>query len=84
MNATNLLRPIASKDEILATENHTLETFYPVLPTIDLQEVNAYDIKNDTGEFPRAWRIKGKKIIFTEVNLLWMRLYQMAYVRIGG
>nr|XP_034978276.1 39S ribosomal protein L37, mitochondrial [Zootoca vivipara] len=49
LNATNLLQPIASKDEILATENCTLETFYPVLPTIDLREVNAYHIKNDTG-----------------------------------
>nr|XP_003220208.1 PREDICTED: 39S ribosomal protein L37, mitochondrial [Anolis carolinensis] len=49
LNATSPLQPIASKDEILATENHTLETFYPIAPTIDLQEVNVYEIKNDTG-----------------------------------
>ncbi|XP_062994698.1 large ribosomal subunit protein mL37 [Elgaria multicarinata webbii] len=49
LNAMKPLQPIASKDEILATENHTLETFYPVAPTIDLQEVNVYEAKNDTG-----------------------------------
>ncbi|XP_061489055.1 large ribosomal subunit protein mL37 isoform X2 [Rhineura floridana] len=49
MNAINPLQPIASKDEILATENHVLETFYPIAPTIELQEVNVYETKNDTG-----------------------------------
>ncbi|XP_066479794.1 large ribosomal subunit protein mL37 [Tiliqua scincoides] len=49
LNAMKPLEPIASKDEILATENHILETFYPIAPTIDLQEVNVYETKNDTG-----------------------------------
>lgn len=45
----NPIQPVASKDEILATENYTLETFYPILPTVDLQDVNVYEEKNDTG-----------------------------------
>lgn len=50
LNAINPLLPIASKDEILATENHMLETFHPISPTIDLQEVNVYEERNDTGK----------------------------------
>lgn len=50
LNAMNPLEPIASKDEILATENHILETFYPIAPTIDLQEVYTYETKDDTGK----------------------------------
>ncbi|XP_053102052.1 39S ribosomal protein L37, mitochondrial [Hemicordylus capensis] len=49
LNVMKPLEPLASKDEILATENHVLETFYPIAPTIDLQEVNVYEIKNETG-----------------------------------
>ncbi|XP_015283661.1 PREDICTED: 39S ribosomal protein L37, mitochondrial [Gekko japonicus] len=49
LNAMNPLEPVASKDEILATENDVLETLYPIAPTIDLQEVNKYETKNDTG-----------------------------------
>ncbi|XP_025062456.1 39S ribosomal protein L37, mitochondrial, partial [Alligator sinensis] len=49
LNAMNPIQPVASKDEILATENDTLETFYPILPTVDLQDVNVYEEKNDTG-----------------------------------
>ncbi|XP_042319202.1 39S ribosomal protein L37, mitochondrial [Sceloporus undulatus] len=49
LNAMSPLQPVASKDEILATEKHTLETFYPIAPTIDLQEVNVYETKTDTG-----------------------------------
>ncbi|XP_015742824.2 39S ribosomal protein L37, mitochondrial [Python bivittatus] len=49
LNAVNCLQPIASNDEILATENYALETFYPISPIIDLREKNVYKIKNDTG-----------------------------------
>ncbi|TFK10186.1 heterogeneous nuclear ribonucleoprotein A0 [Platysternon megacephalum] len=49
LNAINPLLPVASKDEILATENQILETFHPISPTIDLQEVNVYEERNDTG-----------------------------------
>ncbi|KAH0618591.1 hypothetical protein JD844_017947 [Phrynosoma platyrhinos] len=49
LNAMSPLQPVASKDEILATEKQTLETFYPIAPTIDLQEVNVYETMNDTG-----------------------------------
>ncbi|KAF7244379.1 39S ribosomal protein L37, mitochondrial [Varanus komodoensis] len=49
VNAKTPLPPIASKDEVLATENHILETFHPISPLIDLQEVNVYETKNDTG-----------------------------------
>ncbi|XP_039175778.1 39S ribosomal protein L37, mitochondrial [Crotalus tigris] len=49
LNAENCLQPIASGDEILATEDHDLETFYPISPIIDLREKNVYKIKNETG-----------------------------------
>ncbi|KAM6415346.1 large ribosomal subunit protein mL37 [Rhynochetos jubatus] len=49
MNAMAPIPPVASKEEILATEEHVLETFYPISPTIDLQEVNVYKELNDTG-----------------------------------
>lgn len=51
LNAVNPLEPVASKDEIFATENDVLETLYPIAPTIDLQEVNTYETRNDTGKF---------------------------------
>uniref|UniRef100_A0A8D0DX38 Large ribosomal subunit protein mL37 n=1 Tax=Salvator merianae TaxID=96440 RepID=A0A8D0DX38_SALMN len=49
LNAKDPLQPVASKEEIADTENHVLESFYPITPTIDLQEVYAYETKNDTG-----------------------------------
>lgn len=41
---------IASREEVEATKNHVLETFYPISPVIDLHESNVYDVKDDTGE----------------------------------
>lgn len=49
MNSMTPIPPVASKEEILATKDHVLETFYPISPTIDLQEVNVYQELNDTG-----------------------------------
>ncbi|XP_008581444.1 PREDICTED: 39S ribosomal protein L37, mitochondrial [Galeopterus variegatus] len=49
LSAKDPLPPIASREEVEATENHVLETFYPISPTIDLQECNVYDVKDDTG-----------------------------------
>lgn len=51
MNSMTPIPPVASKEEILATKEHVLETFYPIAPTIDLQEVNVYKELNDTGQF---------------------------------
>ncbi|NXP54428.1 RM37 protein, partial [Heliornis fulica] len=49
MNSVSPIPPVASKEEILATKEDVLETFYPISPTIDLQEVNVYEELNDTG-----------------------------------
>ncbi|XP_030061485.1 large ribosomal subunit protein mL37 [Microcaecilia unicolor] len=49
LSAKRPLAPLASRDEILATENHVLETFYPIAPIIDLQAVQVYLEKNDSG-----------------------------------
>lgn len=49
MNSMTPIPPVASKEEILATKEHVLETFYPIAPTIDLQEVNVYKELNHTG-----------------------------------
>uniref|UniRef100_A0A2K6ME28 Large ribosomal subunit protein mL37 n=1 Tax=Rhinopithecus bieti TaxID=61621 RepID=A0A2K6ME28_RHIBE len=43
------LPTIASREEVEATKNHVLETFYPISPVIDLHECNVYDVKDDTG-----------------------------------
>lgn len=51
LNAKDPLSPIASREEVEATKNHVLETFYPILPTIDLQECSVYDVKDDTGKY---------------------------------
>ncbi|NWY56772.1 RM37 protein, partial [Chionis minor] len=53
INSLAPIPPVASKEEILATEEHVLETFYPISPTIDLQEVNVYKELNDTGKSRR-------------------------------
>ncbi|NXP04223.1 RM37 protein, partial [Thinocorus orbignyianus] len=50
LNSMAPIPPVASKEEILATEEHVLETFYPISPTIDLQEVNVYRELNHTGK----------------------------------
>lgn len=49
LNSMTPLPAVAQSGEVLATENHTLETFYPISPTIDLQCTYVYDQKNDTG-----------------------------------
>ncbi|XP_041133698.1 39S ribosomal protein L37, mitochondrial-like [Polyodon spathula] len=49
LNSMTPLPAVAPSGEVLATENHTLETFYPISPTIDLQSTYVYDQKNDTG-----------------------------------
>ncbi|NXJ76983.1 RM37 protein, partial [Trogon melanurus] len=50
VNSVAPIPPVASEEEILATKEHVLETFYPIAPTIDLQEVNVYRELNDTGK----------------------------------
>ncbi|XP_069498236.1 large ribosomal subunit protein mL37 [Ambystoma mexicanum] len=49
LNAKSPLEPLASRDEVLATANHVLETFDPISPTIDLQETHVYEEFNDPG-----------------------------------
>ncbi|XP_059995962.1 large ribosomal subunit protein mL37 isoform X1 [Lagenorhynchus albirostris] len=48
LNAKDPLPPIASQEEVEATKNHVLETFYPISPTVGLQECNVYDVNDDT------------------------------------
>ncbi|XP_001380937.1 39S ribosomal protein L37, mitochondrial [Monodelphis domestica] len=49
LSAQEPLAPIASPEEVQATENHVLDTFYPIAPTINLQECDIYDVRNDIG-----------------------------------
>ncbi|XP_058511651.1 large ribosomal subunit protein mL37 [Ochotona princeps] len=49
LSAKDPLPAVASREEVEATKDHTLETFYPISPTIDLQECHVYDMRNDTG-----------------------------------
>ncbi|CAH2311207.1 39S ribosomal L37, mitochondrial [Pelobates cultripes] len=52
MSAKSPLTRIASDSEIQATEQHTLESLYPIAPAIDLQEVIVYEERNDSGFKP--------------------------------
>ncbi|XP_075472508.1 large ribosomal subunit protein mL37 [Ascaphus truei] len=49
LSARTELAPLASAQEIQATVDHNLESLYPISPAIDLQEVNVYEEKNDSG-----------------------------------
>ncbi|XP_027952412.1 39S ribosomal protein L37, mitochondrial-like, partial [Eumetopias jubatus] len=49
LNTKDPLPTVASKEEVEATENHVLETFYPIAPTVDLQECSVYDVEDSTG-----------------------------------
>uniref|UniRef100_A0A8C5JYC8 Large ribosomal subunit protein mL37 n=1 Tax=Jaculus jaculus TaxID=51337 RepID=A0A8C5JYC8_JACJA len=49
LSAKAPLPPIASRAEVEATKSHVLETFYPISPTMNLQECNVYDVKDDPG-----------------------------------
>ncbi|XP_074543897.1 large ribosomal subunit protein mL37 [Halichoeres trimaculatus] len=50
LNSMDPLPEVSVKQEVRDTREHVLETFYPVSPTIDLQEVHVYkDDLNCTG-----------------------------------
>ncbi|XP_021490964.1 large ribosomal subunit protein mL37 [Meriones unguiculatus] len=49
LSAKDPLPTIASPEEVEATRSHVLENFYPISPTIDLQECHVYDVKDDSG-----------------------------------
>uniref|UniRef100_A0A8C5WMA3 Large ribosomal subunit protein mL37 n=1 Tax=Leptobrachium leishanense TaxID=445787 RepID=A0A8C5WMA3_9ANUR len=49
MSAKHPLTPLATDSEIQATAPHMLESLYPLSPAIDLQEVNVYEERNDSG-----------------------------------
>lgn len=40
---------LAGKEEVQATADHVLETFYPISPTIDLSIIHLYEETNHTG-----------------------------------
>ncbi|XP_042853215.1 39S ribosomal protein L37, mitochondrial isoform X2 [Panthera tigris] len=74
LNTKDPLPAIASKEEVEATKNHVLETFYPISPTIDLQECNVYDVKDNTASL-RPHRLqpdhlRAKMILFAFGNAL--------------
>ncbi|XP_037537900.1 39S ribosomal protein L37, mitochondrial [Nematolebias whitei] len=53
------LPEVCGKQEVADTSDHILETFYPVSPTIDLQQVNVYKEMSCTGftgdyQYPHA------------------------------
>uniref|UniRef100_H3DMX7 Large ribosomal subunit protein mL37 n=1 Tax=Tetraodon nigroviridis TaxID=99883 RepID=H3DMX7_TETNG len=48
-NCMDPLPELSGKQEVADTAGHTLETFYPVSPTIDLQKVQVYQEVNSTG-----------------------------------
>ncbi|KAM4641555.1 large ribosomal subunit protein mL37 [Discoglossus pictus] len=52
LSARTPLAPLASTDEIQNTEQSALESLHPLSPAIDLQEVNVYEEKIDSGFRP--------------------------------
>lgn len=58
-NCMDPLPELSGKQEVADTANHTLETFYPVSPTIDLQKVQVYQEEaNSTGKKHQIWPLK--------------------------
>ncbi|XP_063076360.1 39S ribosomal protein L37, mitochondrial [Engraulis encrasicolus] len=55
LSSMSPLPAIAERDEVQATADTELETFYPISPTIDLQCINVYDVKTATG-FSEGYR----------------------------
>ncbi|XP_023149416.2 39S ribosomal protein L37, mitochondrial [Amphiprion ocellaris] len=55
-NSMDPLPEASGKDEVSETANYVLETFYPVSPTIDLQQINVYkedvNCSGFTGNYP--------------------------------
>ncbi|XP_007907172.1 39S ribosomal protein L37, mitochondrial [Callorhinchus milii] len=49
LNSTRPLPAMAAKEEVMDTEGHLLPSFYPIAPTIDLQQIHVYQEPNDTG-----------------------------------
>lgn len=50
-NSMDPLPELTGKQEMASTVDHVLETFYPVSPTIDLQQIHEYkEEENCTGE----------------------------------
>nr|XP_015210801.1 PREDICTED: 39S ribosomal protein L37, mitochondrial isoform X2 [Lepisosteus oculatus] len=49
LNSSSPLPVIAGTEEVLGTEQHVLDTFYPISPTIDLQRVHVCQEKSHTG-----------------------------------
>ncbi|XP_039590666.1 39S ribosomal protein L37, mitochondrial [Polypterus senegalus] len=59
LSSTSRLPVVAKKVEVLDTHKHTLESFYPISPAIDLQCTHVYKIEADSGfrdgyPFPHA------------------------------
>ncbi|XP_036410497.1 39S ribosomal protein L37, mitochondrial [Megalops cyprinoides] len=59
LNSTSPLPVVAGKEEVASTEDHVLETFYPISPAIDLQRTHVYQEESHTGfeegyPFPHA------------------------------
>lgn len=58
-NCMDPLPELSGKQEVAETANHTLETFYPVSPTIDLQKVQVYqEGVNSTGKKCQIWPLR--------------------------
>ncbi|XP_026885700.2 39S ribosomal protein L37, mitochondrial [Electrophorus electricus] len=62
LSSTTPLAVLAGEEEVQATADHVLETFYPISPTIDLQYTHVYQQENYTGfredyPFPHAHTI---------------------------
>ncbi|KTG32233.1 hypothetical protein cypCar_00009738 [Cyprinus carpio] len=49
LNSMTPLPVVAGQEQIQSTADQALETFYPIAPTIDLQNTHVYQEKNDTG-----------------------------------
>lgn len=50
LNSMTSLPVVAGQKQIQSTADQALETFYPIAPTIDLQNTHVYQEKNDTGQ----------------------------------
>lgn len=66
LNSMTPLPVVAGQEQIQSTADQALETFYPIAPTIDLQNTHVYQEKSDTGQplytDNHSQQVPGKKL----------------------
>ncbi len=82
LNSMTSLPVVAGQEQIQSTADQALETFYPIAPTIDLQNTHVYQEKNDTGQPLTSFTITHSK--FLKNNLFITVVNQSVFLKSKG